>query len=129
MRRVVVAGIVGLALVLIGIAGPLIMDALGYQYINENRLYLKGQYEIQSLPKNTHVVGHAEGKNFSLYVLDKENLERFKSGLDFEAVYSWRHVANVSFDFRTYDERLYLVIKNELNETQLIKLKLRAGRG
>ena len=128
MKKLTVVLVVVLGIVFLGIAGPLIMDALGYQYINENRLYMGGQYEVQTLPRNAHITGHAEGKNFSLYVLDRGNLEKFKLGEDFEPVYSWEHVNNVRFDFTTYDERLYIVIKNELNGSQWIKLKLKAGR-
>ena len=114
-------------LAMIGVIAGLILVKVPYRNINENRLYLAGQYHIQDIPAGTHVVGYVNGENFSVYILNGENLRLFREGKPFRASYKWEKVNHIEFNFNA-SERLYIVIRNEKNKVQTIKLVLKARR-
>lgn len=114
-------------LLVVGIMGGLLAEKIPYRNTYENRLYLSGQYHVESVPAGTHVTGYVRGDKFSVYVLDSENLKRFKNGEEFKAIYSWRNTNYVKLDFNA-SRKLYVVIKNEESGTQFIKLRLKAEK-
>ncbi len=123
----VLLGILILGGVILGVNGEKIINIFGFQYLNERELYTAGHFKVELLPANARVIGYIEGELFSVYVLDKANLENFKKGKDFNPIYSWENVSYVELDFHT-TENLYIVVRNELAKKQWIHIKLNARR-
>ncbi|AEH23898.1 hypothetical protein [Pyrococcus yayanosii] len=128
VSKVIVAlAVLTLMCVIVGVNGEKIINAIGFQYLDERELYNAGEFKVDILPANVHVDGYVEGRLFSVYVLDKHNLEHFKKGESFTAVYSWENINYVKLNFNT-TENLYIVVKNELNEREWIHFKVKASR-
>ena len=105
-----------------------LFNNLGYQYNYENELYHPNEIKHYEIITNATVTGYIKGKLLSAYVLDEENFKRFKNKQDFNAIYKWENVSYIKLNFKT-SNKVYLVVKNELNEYQWITVKFIAKRG
>ena len=104
-----------------------LFNNLGYQYNYENELYHPNEIKHYEIITNATVTGYIKGKLLSAYVLDEENFKRFKNKQDFNAIYKWENVSYIKLNFKT-SNKVYLVVKNELNEYQWITVKFIAKR-
>lgn len=116
-------------LFLIFVFSPGCITKIPYVYNNENVLYKPNEIRYYLIPAESHVSGYikSEGK-FSAYILTKEELKKLKDGETFKTIKSWKNVNFVKLNITVPNEIYYLVVKNEENKRQWIKVKFKAKR-
>lgn len=104
-------------------------DKIPCTYNNENVLYKPGEIRCYFIPAGSYVSGHIKSKGkFSAYILTEEELKKFKNGEVFESIASWKNINFVELNMTIPNESCYLVVKNEENKSQWIKVRVKTRK-